>query len=230
MKNLNFIRYFFFIGFNYGWRIAWFIIKYEVKGEKKYGIDTTGFDHLKTLQKKGMDISHATFYMPVVYPLLEDCLDFIPANNRRHLLDIGCGKGRALSVAAAMHYQQLTGIDISEKLCAEAEKNLQLVQQQYPAITYTIAVLDATSFQVPLTVDCIFLFNPFNGTIMQPVVNNIMQSLQQRPRTIFVIYINPLYKHLFLKEYFEEVFQSKQLQYLDVSILCLKKNALKKPD
>lgn len=221
MKQLNFIRYFFFIGFNYGWRIAWFILTTEIKGEKKYGINTTGIDDLKNLPKKGIDISLATFYMPVVYPLLEEALAYIPKKNRQHLLDIGCGKGRAICVAANMHYQQVTGIDFSEKLCAEAEINLQHTQQQFPQLEYTITTIDAADFAIPNTVDCIFLFNPFHATILQPVVANIMQSLQEKKRKLYIIYINPLYKQVFLTEGFTELFYKKEQGYLEVSILSI---------
>ena len=71
----------------------------EIKGEKKYGINTTGADEIEVLAKNTVDISNATIYIPVSYNLIENVLTHIPENCRNHFLDIGCGKGSALCVA-----------------------------------------------------------------------------------------------------------------------------------
>ena len=68
---MKFLRYFFYLVFNWNIRIAAHIIKQEMRGEKKYAINTTGADDLENLEDKGIDISHATVYMPASYDLLE---------------------------------------------------------------------------------------------------------------------------------------------------------------
>ena len=62
MKLLNYIQYFCYLGLNWNWKLAATLILQEVKGEKKYGINTTGSDELKTLTKSGIDTSHATIH------------------------------------------------------------------------------------------------------------------------------------------------------------------------
>lgn len=202
------------------WSIARYVIIAEIRGEREYGIDTTGYDNLKALEKAGIDIYSATLYMPAVYPLLEECLGLVPISNRNHLVDIGCGKGRALCVAAAMGYQQLTGIDISEKLCKEAVKNLRITKHKYPSIQFEISSINALDFTIPNTVDSIFLFNPFDGSIMQEVVANLLNSLEQYPRTIYIIYLNPIHKKYFLRAGFQEVHYTRTRLYLEASIFC----------
>src|SRR6478609_9433477 len=100
MKFLPYIKYFFFIAYNWNIGIAWYIIKQEIRGEKKFGINTTGADQLKKLEKKGIDITHATIYMPVSYDLLEDIFKQLNIEDYNHFLDLGCGKGRAMCIAA----------------------------------------------------------------------------------------------------------------------------------
>src|ERR1700712_4104808 len=109
------------------------MIKSEIKGEKKYGINTTGADELKQLEKKGIDIEHATIYMPVNYPILEELFDKINISTCKHFIDIGCGKGRALCVAAQYRCKKVTGIDFSKEFCAAATKNLNAAKQKIPA-------------------------------------------------------------------------------------------------
>jgi len=222
LKIFSYLQYFFYLGINWNWRIAFTIISQEIKGEKKYNIDTTGADELKKLSKKGIDISHATIYMPISYLLIEEIFRQLPVGAANHFLDIGCGKGRAMCVAAHHGYKKVTGIDISAQLCEDAMTNLQHTKEKFQALQSTVITKDAMNFEIPADVDCIFLFNPFDVIIMGAVVANIMESVQDHPREIIVAYANPLYEDLFLDEGFIEVFHTKELKYLEAAILKLK--------
>lgn len=222
MRALSYINYFFYLALNWNFKIARHVISREIKGEKKYGINTTGADELKSLEKKGIDIEHATIYMPVSYDLLEEVLE--AANNLSikpgtHFLDIGCGKGRALCVAAYYGFTKLTGIDFSKKLADAAAANLELTRQKLPAVHYTIYNNDAFYFEIPDDVTCIFLFNPFDEVIMSGVVFNILESLKRNKRTITIIYVNDLHKETFTIAGFSEVYYKKTMRYLEVSVL-----------
>ena len=221
MKFFNYTKYFFYLAFNWNFKIALHIILQEIKGEKKYGINTTGADELKDLSKKGVDISHATMYMPISYLLLEDIFRQLPATSKMHFLDIGCGKGRAMCVAAYYGYKNITGVDFSKQFCADARTNLMRTQEKFPAIKYDVITADAMNYEIPPMVDCIFLFNPFDVVVMTAVVYNIMESAKEHSRDIIVAYANPLYLDLFLEEGFIEIFHTKEMKYLEASILKL---------
>ena len=221
MKIFTYLQYFFFLGFNWNFRIALNIINQEKKGEKKYNINTTGADELKKLSKNGIDISHATIYMPISYLLLEEIFRQMPSTSKKHFLDIGCGKGRAVCVAAHQGYTKITGIDFSKQLCEDALANLQNTKKEFPSIQYEIITKDAINFEIPADVDCIFLFNPFDVVIMTAVVSNIMESVKEYPREIIVAYANPLYQDIFLEEGFIEIFHTQQMKYLEAAILKL---------
>ena len=221
MKIFTYLHYFFYVGFNWNFRIALTIINQEIKGEKKYTIDTTGADELKDLSKNGIDISHATMYMPISYLLLEEIFRQLSSTSKKHFLDIGCGKGRALCVAAYYGYKHITGIDFSKQFCEDARNNLTLTQKKFSAINYSVTTADAMNYEIPATVDCIFLFNPFDVVIMSAVVYNIMESVRMFPREIIVAYANPLFEDLFLEEGFTEIFHTKEMKYLEAAILKL---------
>lgn len=215
---LKYLRYFLFLAINWDLKIAIYIIYHEIKGEKKYHINTTGTDSLKFLKKQGIDISHATIYMPVVYPLLEKAFEYLP-DKRSHFLDMGCGKGRALCVAAFMGFKNISGIDFSEQLCSNAEKNKLRVQQLFPSAHITIINRNVLDYTIPEEVDCLFLFNPFDEMIMAMVLKNIITSLNKNKRDLTVFYANPLHKNLFLNAGFTEIFYYKKLTYLELSVL-----------
>ena len=221
MKIFSYLQYFFYLGINWNWRIAFTIIGQEISGEKKYNIATTGADELKSLSKKGIDTSHATMYMPISYMLIEEIFRQIPSTSKKHFLDIGCGKGRAMCVAAHNGFNTITGVDFSKNLCEDAFVNLQRTKEQFPALQYAVITKDAMNFEIPAEVDCIFLFNPFDVVIMGAVVSNIMESIQDHPREIVVAYANPIYINLFLDEGFIEIFHTKEMKYLEAAILKL---------
>lgn len=219
MNWFNHIRYFFYIAFNWNVRIAYYILKQEIRGERRYRIRTTGADELKSLEKKGIEIGHATIYMPVSYDILETLFDEAAIHNKKHFIDIGCGKGRAISVAAAKGCPKVTGIDFSKAFCEAAKKNMERVKTYQQDVTYSVINNDAFYYDIPDDADCLFFFNPFDEVIMSGVVQRIRESLRRRPRALTVIYVNPLHKEAFLKAGFRESFYCTKLKYLEGVLL-----------
>lgn len=216
---IKFLRYFFYLALNWNFRIAWYMIWQEVKGERKYRIATTGADELESLEEKGIDTEHATIYMPVSYGMLEMIFDKLLTSPKKHFLDIGCGKGRALCVAAHNGFTKISGVDFSKELCEAAISNLNITKQKIPSIRFEVINNDAFYYSIPDDVDCVFLFNPFDEIIMSGVVKNIMQSLKLNPRKIQVIYANPLHKELFLQAGFSQSWYFQKMKYLEAVIL-----------
>ena len=223
MKSFKYLKYFFYILYNWDARIAFHIIRNEIRGEKKYNIDSTGADSLIGLEKKGIDITHATIYMPVSYDLLENFFTETKIKSYNHFIDIGCGKGRAMCVAAAFGVIKISGIELSKELFLDAKKNLAAYKERYPSVNFNINNNDAFYFDIEDDVDCIFMFNPFDETIMNAVMENIEISLDSNPRVMTIIYINPMEKHVLLDWGYEEIFHSKKMKYLEGSVFV--KNA-----
>lgn len=222
MKVFSYIKYFFYLASNWNIRIALYITRQEIKGEKKYGISTTGADELRSLEKKGIDTDHATIYMPASYDLLEDIFQQIKNSSHHHFLDIGCGKGRALCVAAQNGFNKVTGIDFSKEFCLTAEENLAVTQQKLPQLQYRVINNDAYYFEIPNDVDCIFMFNPFDDFILNAVAENILESFEMNPRTITLIYVNPMYKEELLEVGFKQIYHTKKMKYLEAVVLRMK--------
>jgi SAM-dependent methyltransferase len=221
MQIFQYLRYFFYITFNWGFRVARHILTQEIRGEKKYGIRTTGADELGRLEKKGIDTSHATIYMPAGYDLLELVFERYSPASFTHFLDIGCGKGRAMCVAAHYGAKKVTGIDFAKDFCVAAKANMLAVSKQFTGLQYTIINNDAFYYDIPEDVDCIFLFNPFDEIIMEGVAERILESHEAVPRKITIIYLNPLHKEVFTDAGCKEVYHFKKLQYLELCVMEL---------
>ena len=64
-----------------------------------------------------------------------------------------------------------------------------------------------------------FFFNPFDEVVMLKVVKNILASLKEKSRKVYIMYVNPVHKEIFLSAGFKEEYYKRKLQYLELSIL-----------
>lgn len=220
MKLLQYIKYFFYIATNWGLRISLFTIYSEVKGEKKYQINSTSFNNLSDFNIKGDQLKHGTEYMPVSYFTIEEILTRLPKEYKKGIfLDIGCGKGRALSVAAHFGFTNLKGIDFAKEMIDAAETNLKKTKELIPGMQYELSWSDVSNLVIEKNVSTIFLFNPFNQKVMEMVIEKINDSLLKFPRPIYVLYASPQYIELFYQQGFDVLFRVKKFNYLEAVIL-----------
>src|SRR5665213_2143538 len=220
MRFIPYLRYFSYIAWHWDPLVAAFTIYHEVRGEKKYRIHTMGEDELISLKEKGVDISHASIYMPLNYYVLEKLMnESIRYNGNKTFLDIGCGKGRVMIVAAAYGFTRIWGIDFSKAFCEETEMITGLYARRNPGTRFTVIHGDASVFDIPPDISTLFLFNPFDEVLMWMVVSNIVRSQERNPRCVRVLYANPLYKSVFLDFGFTEIFQLKKWNLFEAVIL-----------
>ena len=220
MKLINQIKYFYYIASVWSLRLGFFTFLQELRGERKYGLDTTAAIHLTQLELKGNQLKHATEYMPVNYFTLEALLQRIPEQHKEGtFLDIGCGKGRAMCVAAAFGYKHVEGIDFAKQLIDAAEQNLQQIKKRYPHTRYNLAWADVQELHIDEQVNTIFLFNPFDELLVKQVIVKINRSLEKHPRRLLVLYCTPSHEHLFFDEGFDVLFRIKKFDYWEGVIL-----------
>lgn len=219
MKYLLYLKYFFYISFNWNIRLAWFTISNEIRGEKKYGISTTRIVDLKKLSVTGNNRRNAEMYQGANYYLLEtmfEKLNELKAGNK--FIDVGCGKGRALVVAAHYGFKRLTGIDFARELCELAKENTKQLYDKFPGIQINIDCADAADYEFEKDTDVFFFFNPFNEVVMKKVVKNIMAAIPSQ-RKIYVVYLNPMHKELFMEAGFKRIYAVKKLRLIEGVIL-----------
>lgn len=216
-----YIWYFFYITFNWNLRLAWFTVYHEIRGEKKYGINTVKINTLNTLSVKG-DKEEAEMYQGVNYFLLEKVFGYLQSiHQNKSILDAGCGKGRVLAVAACYGFEKITGIDFAEALCDEARKNMMSYQQKFPEKKITVININAADYVIESDTNVFFFFNPFRKKIMLDVVKNILASVKINSREIYVAYANPVHKEIFISAGFEEVYHFEKLKYVSASVMRL---------
>jgi len=219
MKFFSYLKYFFYIGFNWNLPLAFFMLRHEINGEKKYGIKTTAVNSLKKLSLKGNNLAHAEMYQGVNYFLLENLFEYLQSiSANKSIVDFGCGKGRVLVAAASYGFTKITGVEFAQELCAIAKKNIIPIQLKFPGKIFNVIHADAVDYKVEDDTNVFFFFNPFDEIIMLAVVKNILNSLKTNPREIYVVYINPIHKEIFLSAGFEQVYNIEKLHYVNGTI------------
>ena len=220
MRKLSYLKYFFLIAKNWNIRLAYFSIKHEIAGEKKYLIQTTGIDKLKRLSVVGDNKENASIYQGANYYLLEKAFDFLRKEKATGaIVDFGSGKGRIMVVAAFYGYKKIKGIEFAAALSAYAKKNIDGIQWKYPDTNFSILTENAVSYKVDKEDSIFFFFNPFDEKIVLQVVKNIMKSLKKYPRKVHVVYLNPMHQEIFESAGFYEEYYLIKLEYLELSIL-----------
>jgi 2-polyprenyl-3-methyl-5-hydroxy-6-metoxy-1,4-benzoquinol methylase len=219
---MNFIyhlRYFFFIAINWTPRLAFFTLTHEIKGARKYNIDTIELNRLNKLTIHGDNLIHASIYQGANYFLIEKAFGYLRSMNANHsIVDFGSGKGRVLVVAAHYGFRNITGIDFAKALCISAEQNINQIQSLYPSTQFTVICDDVINYKIKGDENVFFFFNPFDEVVMLQVIKKILKSLKEKSRQIFIVYINPLHKESFLSAGFEEEYYLKKMEYLELSI------------
>jgi len=214
-----YIRYFIYIAWNWNIRLAAFSIYHEILGERKYNIDTLRLDNLKSLTVTGNNLQHAEIYQGASYYLLEKIfikLKELHANDG--FLDIGCGKARTMVVAAHYGFKNITGIDFAIELCREARQNCKQITQHFPSTHWNVIHNNAANFIPASNIHVILFFNPFNHVIMNQAMDNIVKSIRNKPRKVWIVYINPQHKTLIMQHGFKEVYYIKKMSFVEAAI------------
>lgn len=210
---------------NWNFPLAFFSIYHEIRGERKYRLDTIELDRLKTITVKGDNLNHGSIYQACNYFILEKGFNYLRSiNENKNITDFGCGKGRAMIVAAYYGFINITGIDFAKALCLQAEKNIRNIRPLFPLAKFNIICDDVVNYKIQKDQTVFFFFNPFDDVIMLKVVKNILSSLREKERKIYIVYANPIHKEIFLSAGFEEEYYFKKLQYLELSVLSKKSN------
>ncbi len=212
------LRYFFYLAWNWSFGLAFFIIRHEIRGQKKYGINTIGIDELNNIPKSAK--AHASIYQPINYYTAETLFDQLFLEDiEGDLLDLGCGKGRIFAIGVAYDFKKIIGVEFSETLCKQALQTAQEVVKIHPNVRIEVVYRDAATYTIPASVTTIFLFNPFDAIILEKVVEQINISQQLFPRPIKILYANPVWKKVLEAAGFIETFYFQEMTYLEGSVL-----------
>ena len=99
-------------------------------------------------------------------------------------VDLGCGKGRAMIVAANLGYKQVVGVEFADGLVKIARTNLAKTRTSNAVVIHA----DAADFVFPDGDMVVYLYNPFPQEVLRKVVANLQKCRSSR---LYVVYMMP---------------------------------------
>jgi len=145
--------------------------------DRKYGVDTSGQIDLTDIDVVGpnRDGGYASVSTsPRAYAFLSA---FFPDDWKEFtFVDVGCGKGRVLMLAALQGFDTILGIEFAPLICQIAEQNLAGFSGRKPC-KWSIVNADATAVDLPSDVPLlIYCFNPFKAEIWKRFVPVLLKA------------------------------------------------------
>jgi SAM-dependent methyltransferase len=173
-----------------------------------FGTETGGAVEVLQMDIDGANAVYAVCYQPSPRGLFDDIVKSLPIRREQFtFVDLGCGKGLVLLLAAEFGFKAVIGVEMARDLHRKAEENVR----QYQLLTkerrnITVLCLDAAEFEFPRDPLVVYLYNPFSEPVMATVVAHLEASLRDQRREIFVIYVAPACEELFrASPFFENV-------------------------
>lgn len=161
--------------------------------DRLHGTDTSGFIPPEQLANNRFADALPHFYCGSQPSIIRTALAELPPLWGFTFVDLGAGKGRPAMVASGFPFEQVIGVELSPPLVEQARRNVRIFRQRHPDhAPIRIENMDAGAFHFPAGDLVIFLYNPFGEAVIRRVVANIERLLAQ-PRSLFVIYYNPVY-------------------------------------
>jgi SAM-dependent methyltransferase len=186
------------------------LFRAELREEKRFGIRTSAFR-----ESNSKEFFH---YQGASYLVLSRIFSEIKETRGFEFVDIGCGMGRVIFVAESEGYNRLLGIELREELLAEARQNENRYRLRRAGSEIRFVQANAIGYAYEDRPAVYFLFNPFNGQVLEEVLSAICRST--RSETWFV-YMNPLFPEPFDRPGVERVRTVKTRFYKEAFIYVM---------
>jgi CelD/BcsL family acetyltransferase involved in cellulose biosynthesis/SAM-dependent methyltransferase len=147
---------------------------------------------------------HAVHYEATSIPKFERAMRIVGSRaDGFTFIDLGSGKGRALMLAARLPFRRVIGVEISQRLHAAAVANTAAFAARHRGLSpMDCLCADASAYELPEGDLVIFLYNPFDATLLAQARDRMLAACARTARELCVIYINPLHHHLFENDEF----------------------------
>jgi SAM-dependent methyltransferase len=137
-------------------------------------------------------------YQPTDPALFQEMMAKLPIDfDAFTFIDLGSGKGRTLLMASEYSFRRIVGVEILPALHQIAQENLAKYESESQQCFQLEAVCgNAVDFSFPAEPLVLYLFNPLSQSGLRQVMASLHRSLSAHPRSVYVLYHNPLLEQL----------------------------------
>ncbi len=112
-------------------------------------------------------------------------------------LDVGCGKGRAVLLAAEMPFREVLAVELNPGLAETARSNIA----RWEAIgrarcAMRVVCCDATELALPGSPLLVYLYNPFSGEVLRQLLERL-DGWAAGGKRLEILYLYPEQEQIF---------------------------------
>ena len=173
--------------------------------DRAHRVDTSGLIYADGLSSGHEHDIHSAGYYATAPSLFRGAIEHWSATLKQSQLrladyafvDIGCGKGRVVMLAAEYGFREAVGIELNPRLVAVARRNLNRWMRR-PRVCRQIRILhgDALSLPIPDGPVVLFFFNSFEEEMVRMWVDRLVTAAASRSDPIDLIYLHPEHHNL----------------------------------
>ena len=146
-------------------------------------------------RRLGIDTSFEPGHQPIQIHVFDRIVGSAPiVPGRWSFVDYGCGKGRALVLAAERGFARARGIELGPSLHAKALRNIGSYRERRPsAAPIEVTLGDAAQLEPPGDESVLFFYNPFDASTLERVLGRLHAGWKERDADWFLAYRTPLH-------------------------------------
>jgi SAM-dependent methyltransferase len=156
-------------------------------------VDTSGHIHGEALATGGASDLYNTAYWAISPSTMNQAFAALPEEivpTQFTFVDLGCGKGRALLLAAQYGFSKVLGVELSPELAAVARANTGT------HANVEVRAQDAVTVEYPRGPLVIFFYHPFLAPVLLRVLKGLLAQQAAAPRPLYLLFANPSYDRL----------------------------------
>ncbi|WP_406683645.1 class I SAM-dependent methyltransferase [Seonamhaeicola sp. MEBiC1930] len=147
-----------------------------------------GVDFRKNVlpENLGEDYDYDKFvhYVPSRSWQIKKVIKILKITENDSIIDIGCGKGKAIYDFSNYKFKHIGGLELNEELAGIAKENMKILNLPDVEI-YRDNALNFNNYD---KYNHFYFYDPFNFEIFKTVIHNILENYKKKPREITVIY------------------------------------------
>jgi SAM-dependent methyltransferase len=168
----------------------------SIEFDRRFNVDTAGIIPVHQLPIEYDNWLHGSAYIATspfdLSSILAKCISDYSSHT---FVDLGCGKGRVLLFASGLPFNKVVGVEFCVSLADTARRNLKSYTGPLQCKQSEVLTMDAVEFEFPDSPLVVFMYHPFDETIMQQVVSNLESSCKKHSRQVIVLYFKPEHRH-----------------------------------
>lgn len=190
-----------------------------------HNTDTMSWISLNDLKIESDNIEDGIDYQPTLQFYFKKVMKSLDLDKECTFVDVGCGKGRVLMLAAEYGFKKVIGLEFSHELVQITHRNLEIFSRKHKCQTeFHVIKVDAADYKYD-EIDIFYFFNPFGESTLKKVLSKIVKSVRKHKRKdIFIIYCNPIWGHIIenydfqnIKEFVNPVADIRVYKYINPS-------------